>query len=112
MTTAQILRRIGQAVVVLLVTFVLAFILLSALPGDAVSARYASPDLGLSPAQLQDIRESYGADQPLIVQFFLALGGFLTGDFGYSVQYGTPVATMIAEAFPGTLTLAVLAFSL
>ena len=56
MTTAQILRRIGQAVVVLLVTFVLAFILLSALPGDAVSARYASPDLGLSPAQLQDIR--------------------------------------------------------
>lgn len=112
MTTAQILRRIGQAVVVLLVTFVLAFILLSALPGDAVSARYASPDLGLSPAQLQDIRESYGADQPLILQFFLALGGFLAGDFGYSVQYGTPVATMIAEAFPGTLTLAVLAFSL
>ena len=112
MSTAQILRRIGQAVLVLLVTFTLAFILLSALPGDAVTARYASPDLGLSPAQLEEIRESYGADQPLISQFFLSLGGFLTGDLGFSVQYGTPVATMIAEAFPGTFILAILAFAL
>lgn len=51
MTTAQILRRIGQAVVVLLVTFVLAFILLSALPGDAITARYASQIWDSHPAR-------------------------------------------------------------
>lgn len=112
MTTSQILRRIGQAVLVLLVTFTLAFIMLSALPGDAVSARYSSPDLGLSPEQIAQIRESYGADESLIAQYFSTLGGFLVGNFGYSVQTGTAVATQLAEALPGTLTLAILAFLL
>ncbi|WP_080793681.1 ABC transporter permease [Corynebacterium pacaense] len=112
MGTAEILRRIGQALVVLLVTFTLAFILLSALPGDAVTARYSSPDLGLSPEQIEEIRQSYGADETLLAQYFHTLGGFLVGNFGYSVQTGTAVSTMIAEALPGTLALAVLAFAL
>lgn len=112
MTAAQILRRIGQAILVLLITFTLAFIMLSALPGDGVFARYSSPDLGLSPDQLEEIRQSYGADEPLIWQYFSTLGGFLVGDFGYSLQTGTPVAVELAQALPGTLTLAVLAFVL
>lgn len=112
MTTSQILRRIGQAVVVLLVTFTLAFIMLSALPGDAVTARYSSPDLGLSPEQIAQIRESYGADESLFSQYLTTLGGFLVGDFGYSVQTGTAVSTLLGEAVPGTFVLAVLAFLL
>lgn len=112
MTPAQILRRIGQAVLVLLITFTLAFILLSALPGDAVAARYSNPELGLSAAQIQEIRESYGADESLIAQYFTSLGGFLTGNLGFSVQTGTAVTTLIAEALPGTLTLALTAFLL
>lgn len=112
MTTGAILRRIGQAILVLFITFTIAFLLLSALPGDAVLARYASPDLGLSASELEGIRDAYGADESLIVQYLQALGGFLTGNFGYSVQTGTPVATLMVENLPHTLTLAVLAFLL
>lgn len=112
MSAGRILRRIAQAAVVLFATFTLSFLLLSALPGDAVLARYASPDLGLSPEEIEGIRDAYAADDPLIVQYLSALGGFLTGHFGYSVQTGTPVSTLLVENLPQTLTLAVAAFAL
>lgn len=112
MTRHQILRRTGQAALVLLITYTVAFILLSALPSDGVMARYASPDLALSVEEIARIREAYGADDPLIVQYLGALGGFLTGNYGYSVQTGTPVSTLIVEALPGTIALSVSAFLL
>lgn len=112
MTGSQILRRIGQAVLVLLITYTVAFLLLSALPSDGVMARYASPDLALSAEEIARIRETYGADEPLLLQYFGALTGFLTGSFGYSVQTGTPVGTMIVESLPGTVALSVASFLL
>lgn len=110
MTPMQVVRRIAQAALVLLATFTLAFLLLSALPGDAVQARYANPDLGLSAEQIEQIRNDLGADRPLPLQYLLALTGFLTGNLGYSVNSGTAVATMIRHALPGTLVLALVGF--
>ena len=110
MTWQAIARRIGQAVVVLWATFTVSYLLLAALPGDAIIARYDDPALGLNAEQLDAIRQSYGADEPLIARYFHTLGGFLTGDFGVSVATGTPVSTLIADALPSTLVLASLAF--
>lgn len=103
----KIAHRIGQAILVLFISFSAAYLLLALLPGDAVTARFESPDLGLSPEEIEQIRSSYGLDQPLIVQYFKALGGFLTGNFGYSVSSGAAVSTLIASALPSTLLLAV-----
>ncbi|AGU15646.1 hypothetical protein CARG_07640 [Corynebacterium argentoratense DSM 44202] len=110
--TQRILTRLAHTIAVLLAAFTLAFLLLSALPGDAVENRYANPELGLSPEQIQEIRDSLGADRPLIIQYLLSLKGFITGDFGVSVNSGTPVREMLAAALPGTLTLAASAFIL
>lgn len=107
-----VLRRLGQAVVVILAAFIGAFVLLQALPGDAVSARYANPDLGLSAAQIEEIRRSYGADDPLYLQFWRTLSGYLTGDLGYSLQNGASVGTLLKAALPGTLALASIGFVL
>lgn len=112
MTTRQILSRIGQAVLVLLITYTVAFFLLSALPSDAVQSRFGDPALGLSQAEIDAIREEMGADKPLTVQYFTALGGFLTGHFGNSTQSGAPVATLLADALPHTLILAACAIGL
>ncbi|WP_342319075.1 ABC transporter permease [Corynebacterium mayonis] len=100
------LKRLGQGLIVLLLAYTVAFFLLSALPSDGVMARYADPALGLSHAEIEQIREELGADKPLAVQYFTALGGFLTGNLGYSVRTGTPVASLIADALPHTLALA------
>ncbi|MBP3088540.1 ABC transporter permease [Corynebacterium sp. sy017] len=112
MTGKKILARIAQAIVVLLITYTVAFVLLQALPSDAILARYASPDLGLSEKEIAEIRSEYGADKPLIQQYILALGGYLTGNFGYSIQTGTSVSSLLATALPSTLALAVCAFLL
>lgn len=104
MTTA--VKRVAQALIVLLLAYTAAFFLLSALPSDGVMARYADPALGLSNAEIQQIREDMGVDQPLLQQYFATLAGLFTGDLGYSVSTGTPVASLIAEAVPHTLVLA------
>lgn len=103
-----VLRRVGQAILVLVLAYTAAYLLLAALPGDAIIARYASPELGLTPDQIQAIRESLGADQPLIVQYARSIAGFVTADFGYSVASGAAVSDLIATALPQTLVLAVL----
>ncbi|MGO3886131.1 MAG: ABC transporter permease [Mycetocola sp.] len=105
-----VLGRIAQAVLVLLIAFTAAFILLQAMPGDAIMIKFQNPELGLSPEQIARIRESYGADVPLWTQFLHTLGGFIAGDFGYSVVSGTPVSQLIAAALPNTLQLAITGF--
>ncbi|MDR6558613.1 peptide/nickel transport system permease protein [Arthrobacter pascens] len=105
-----LLSRIGQAVLVLWAAFTIAFVLLQALPGDALLIKYQNPDMGLSPAEIEDIRASYGADTPLFLQYVHSLGGFLTGNLGYSVQAGVPVVEQLAASVPATLALAGLGF--
>jgi peptide/nickel transport system permease protein len=102
--------RIGQAALVLFIAFTVASLLLAILPGDGVMARYANPELGLSSAEIEGIRASSGADQPWYVQYWIALTGFLRGDFGYSVQSGAAVSDLIGTALPSTLALAATAF--
>jgi peptide/nickel transport system permease protein len=67
--------------------------------------------MGLSPQQIAEIRTSYGADLPLWEQYFRSLGNFLTGNFGYSIQAGVPVAKLLLTNLPPTLLLAALAFA-
>ena len=63
-----VLKRIGQALIVLLLAYTLAFFLLSALPSDGVAARYADPALGLSQAEIEQIREQMGVDKSEITR--------------------------------------------
>lgn len=103
-----VLQRTGGALLVLVLAFTAAYILLTALPGDAVLARYGNPDLGLTPEQLADIRAAFGADRPAVLQYLDTVVSFLQGDLGYSVQSGAAVSALLAEALPSTLTLAAL----
>jgi len=104
--------RIGQAVLVLWAAFTVSFILLQVLPGDAILIKFQNPDMGLSPAQIADMRVVYGADVPVWQQYFHTLGNFLRGDLGYSIQAGVPVTDLLSSNFPPTLRLAVLGFVL
>ncbi len=66
--------RTGQALLVLWAAFTLSFILLQVLPGDAILIKFQNPDMGLSPAQIADMRTAYGADIPLWQQYLHTLG--------------------------------------
>lgn len=108
--TRYLAGRVAQGAIVLWAAFTVAFLLLQALPGDAILIKFLNPDFGLSPEQLADIRASYDADTPLLSQYLHTVGNFLSGDLGYSVQAGVPVAQLLATNLPATLTLASLGF--
>ncbi|CAI1668107.1 MULTISPECIES: ABC transporter permease [Serratia] len=103
--------RIGQAALVLWAAFTLSFLLLQVLPGDAILIKFQNPDMGLSPAQIADMRAAYGADVPLWGQYLHTLGSVLHGDLGFSMQAGVPVTALLAANLPATLQLAVLGFA-
>lgn len=100
--------RFGQALIVLWAAFTLSFVLLQALPGDAILIKFQNPDLGLSADQIAQLRLSYGADTPVLTQYVHAVVSLLHGDFGLSVQTGVPVSDLLSENLPSTLLLALL----
>ncbi len=102
-------RRVGQAALVLWAAYTLSFVLLSALPGDAVTNRIQNPESNISPEGAKILFEFYGLDRPLIEQYLHSLVGALHGDLGYSLSNAAPVSELIGDALPNTLRLTALA---
>ncbi|MDM0087863.1 MULTISPECIES: ABC transporter permease [unclassified Variovorax] len=102
--------RVAQALVVLWAAFTASFVLLQALPGDAVLIKFLNPELGLGPSEIADIRAAYGADNPVWERYVHTLWNFLGGNFGYSMQAGVPVSQGLAVNLPPTLRLASFGF--
>ena len=62
-----------------------------------------------TPEQVQQMRADLGLDQPFFVQFGYFLFNAAQGEFGISLRQATPVSQLIAERFPATLELALVA---
>lgn len=99
-------RRLLQMVPVFLGATLLIYAMVFALPGDPIQA--LGGDRGLNPAVADRIRAEYNLDRPFFVQYLLYLQGILTLDFGTTFS-GRPVWDEIADAFPVTFQLAVMA---
>jgi peptide/nickel transport system permease protein len=102
-------KRLLQAGVVLLLTYVFTFVVVSILPGDPVTSVLRNPQNGFTEEEIARIIAAQGLDRPVLVQLWDALSRFVTGDLGLSMRSSRPVATLIAEVLPSTLTLAVAA---
>ena len=100
-----LLRRAGAAVIVLLVASMLVFAGIRALPGDPALA-LAGEDR--SEQALEAIRDKYGLDDPIPVQYVRYLGNVLQGDLGTSARTGLDVRETIVDRLPVTLELAAL----
>jgi peptide/nickel transport system permease protein len=100
-----ILRRLAQAVLVMLVVGMGAFSLFQYV-GDPVSNMVGQD---ASPAERERLHAELGLDKPAPVQFARFVGHALTGDFGLSLRQGREVSTLIAERLPATLELSLVA---
>lgn len=103
MSTMLVVRRVAQAIPLLLLLSVLIFALLHAAPGGPLAIYLENPNV--RPADIERLKVSLGLDQPLPVQYLAWLRGFVTGDWGFSFTDGRPVVTRIAERIPATLEL-------
>lgn len=104
-----ILQRLASIVGILLVVTIGTFVLIKLSPIDPVSMKFnllgATPD----PIVVAQIREQLGLNDPWWQQYLRWLGQIVQGDFGESILYALPVATILGGALPNTLGLVSLA---
>ncbi|MGA8513580.1 MAG: ABC transporter permease [Burkholderiaceae bacterium] len=105
---AFILQRLFQAVIVMVSVAFIAFMLFQYV-GDPVVGLLGQD---ATPQQIIDLRADLGLDKSFVVQFWNFLGNAVQGEFGLSLRQGSKVSRLIAERFPATLELALVAAAL
>jgi peptide/nickel transport system permease protein len=99
---AFVLRRLIQAVIVMLTVAFIAFMLFQYV-GDPVTFLLGQD---ATPQQRETLRAELGLDKPFPVQFAHFVGNAVQGEFGLSLRQGRKVSALIAERLPATLELA------
>ena len=102
---AFILRRLAQAVIVMVSVALIAFMLFQYV-GDPVVFLLGQD---ATPEQVRELRADLGLDQPFFVQFWHFLANAVQGEFGLSLRQGAKVSRLIAERLPATLELSLVA---
>jgi peptide/nickel transport system permease protein len=99
------LRRLVQAVPLLVVISLLVFLLIHAAPGGPLAIYLSNPNV--RPQDIERLQRALGLDRPLWRQYLSWVTAFARGDWGYSFSDGRPVAERILERLPATLELTV-----
>ncbi len=102
---AFILRRLAQALAVMLTVAFIAFMLFQYV-GDPVT-NLLGQDATVE--QRNQLRRELGLDQPFFVQFAVFVGNAIQGEFGMSIRQGRKVSSLILERLPATLELSLIA---
>jgi peptide/nickel transport system permease protein len=106
-----IVRRLLGMIPTLFLVSILTFIIIQLPPGDfmtSLQSLAASSGSGADQASMDTLRHLYGLDEPVSVQYFKWISGFVRGDFGYSFEWKRPVAELIVDRLALTLLLSVI----
>lgn len=107
--TATVVRRLGGAVLSILLVSVITFLLMRLGPGDAAEAMAGEQ---ATAEQVDIVRQRLGLDKPLVEQYGDWLGDLVTGDFGTSLATDRPVADSLKAAAPATLSITITALTM
>lgn len=92
----------------LLMISMILFVMLHLAPGDPFSGLMNST-IAKNPDYIKHLRQIYGLDQPLYMQYLYWLGNVLHGNFGYSMSNGLPVSMLLKQTLGNSLELAIAA---
>ncbi len=104
----QIVIRLLQTFMALIGMSLLIFVMLRLLPGDVVDIMTAG-DTPASNEQKRQLREAFGLDKPLPLQYVDWVGGMAQGDLGRSLRTRESVGAILLRSLPVTLELTLLA---
>jgi peptide/nickel transport system permease protein len=97
-------RRLIGAIPVLVGMSFLVFMLMQLAPGDPVSLLLGEE---ADEIDIQETRQEWGLDKPILVQYWVFIRHAVQGDFGDSLRYREEVSTLVLERLPATLELAI-----
>jgi len=104
-----IVRRILNLIPVLVGVSLIVFMMVHISPGDPVRIMLGED---ASPEEVERLREVYGLDQPLHIQYGRWVGNVVQGDLGTSIRRGRPVTGLILGRLGATMELAVVSLLL
>ncbi|MFN4066466.1 MAG: ABC transporter permease [Thermosynechococcus sp.] len=103
-TSRLILRRLGEALITLLLASALSFAIMQLAPGNYLDNLKADPQISLE--RLQELERQFGLDKSPVEQYFRWLWQIIRyGNFGTSFVYQRSVASLLWERIPATLLL-------
>ena len=100
------IKRILLALLTVLIICMITFFAMHAVPGGPFNREKA-----LSQATIDALNARYGLDKPLFTQFINYMKGLLKGDFGVSLKNGREISDIIAESFPISARLGLMAMA-
>jgi len=101
-----VLGRLGYTLLMLLGVVTVSFFLVRAIPGDPARVMLGQR---ADEATLEALREQYGFNKPLIVQYWRYLERLVMGDLGRSIASNRPVLEIVIDRLPATALLATVA---
>lgn len=101
--TGYVIRRVGQAVIVMVGVSIIVFLLVHLVPGDPIRRSLGTR---FDPEVYDALYRRAGFDRPLVEQYVRWVGNALQGDLGVSFRSGRPVTALVAERLPATALLA------
>jgi peptide/nickel transport system permease protein len=106
--THFVLRRLAQSALLLVVILAGVFFLVHLTPGGPEGALLSNPRIGAD--EVQRLRERFGLDQPLVVQYVRWVANALRLDFGRSYFYARPATEVILERLWPTVQLGLMSY--
>jgi peptide/nickel transport system permease protein len=103
-----IIRRLSTSLIVVILVSIIVFFSMRLLPGDPIKMLVIDQE-EFTEEQIDLMRQEFGLDKPLVVQYFYWIGDLLQGDMGTSIVHRTPVRDEIFKRLPVTIYLGSLA---
>ncbi|PLR85794.1 nickel ABC transporter permease [Bacillus sp. V33-4] len=98
-------KRLFELVLFLLLLSFISFVFMKMAPGDPVRYVLNIDDIAISEEQIEELRNEFGFNDPIYIQYWRWLQNFFAFDLGYSYMTNQPVLVELAERFPATLIL-------
>ena len=109
MSALRVVKKLGAALLALLLVSFLVFSAFALIAGDPAAAMLGAE---ATPERLEALRHELGLDRPFPVRYLSWLSGFFTGELGTSFAYRLPVGELIAPKLVTSLVMGFFAFSL
>lgn len=109
-----IIKRLLLLPLLLFIFSIISFMLIQAPPGDFVTsyvAELAASGSSVDKTQVEALREQYGLDRPMYVQYFKWIGKIVQGDLGVSLDWKKPNRELIGERLLLTIMLGLFTFA-
>lgn len=108
---AYIIRRLLAMIPLLFIVSIVTFIIIQLPPGDfftSLQAQIAETGGGGDARTFEILRQRYGLDQPMYIQYLRWIQGWPEGDFGWSLEWNAPVWRLVSDKLGYTILLGVL----